>query len=114
MMMAILHSGPRGDRQPPASIAAKYSKPDKDAPESKNNDRGGKWRNKDKKKKHHKNKEDVKKSFEEFYPGKGAGVIITNDAGEILVGKDKDGEYSFPGGHLDGDETWEEATGRHE
>ena len=34
--MAIMNSGPKNGRQPPKSIASKYSAPDKGAPESKN------------------------------------------------------------------------------
>ena len=45
MMMAILHGsakdGPRG--RPPKSIAAKYTAPGKDAPESKHKDTGETW-----------------------------------------------------------------------
>ena len=74
MLMAILHGkvkdGPRG--RPPASIAAKYTDPGKDAPESKDNDRGGSWseehhKRHSKKEKEKKSKKDMKKSFEEFY-----------------------------------------------
>ena len=45
MMMAILHGeakdGPRG--RPPKSVAAKYTSPGKEAPDSKHEDRGGTW-----------------------------------------------------------------------
>jgi 8-oxo-dGTP pyrophosphatase MutT (NUDIX family) len=110
MMMAILHGKklkdhPRG--RPPKSIAAKYDKPEGGAPESRDNDRGGSWKNKDKKKK------DVKKTFEQFYRGKGAGVIVLDKKGRILVGECKEwGRLSTPGGHVDPGEDFLEAAHR--
>ncbi len=110
MMMAILHGKKQKDHprgRPPKSIAAKYSAPGGGAPESKNNDRGGSWK-KDKKK-----KKSVKKSFEQYYRGQGAGVIVLDKKGRILVGKCTcTGAMSFPGGHVDPGETFEEAAHR--
>lgn len=119
-MMAIAHGGPKNGRQPPASIAAKYSKPDKSAPESKNNDRGGMW---DKHKKHEdhdkddkkekKDKKKLKKAFENFYAGKGAGVVVLDEDGKILAGKDPStGEWQLPGGHVEPGEDFHEAAHR--
>lgn len=102
MMMAILHGSvkPHSRGRPPKSVAAKYTDPGKDAPESKDNDRGGTWteehhkrhakghkmhrgegrkHEKDSNHEHHLNdnwhkhhgKKHLKKAFEEFYKGKG-------------------------------------------
>lgn len=128
MMMAILHGGPKNDRQPPASIAAKYSAPDKGASESKNNDRGGKWnkheggskeesKSKEKKSKEKdedkKDKKKLHKAFEQYYRSQGAGTIVINDNGDILVGKDVDtGQLAMPGGHVEPGEDFEQAARR--
>lgn len=121
MMMAILHgkggSGadhPRG--RPPASIAAKYTDPGKDAPESKDNDRGGSWTEhhhkrhaeKEKKKKEKKN---LKKSFEEFYKNRNhfAATLVMDNMGKILLGTHRKGGLAFPGGHVEPNETMEAA-----
>lgn len=113
MMMAIAHGGPKNGRQPPKSIAEKYSKPDKEAPESKNNDHGGRW---DKHKEHEKDdkKENkkLKKAFSEFYKGKGAGVIVLDNDGKILVGQGRDNKWQTPGGHVDAGEDFNEAAHR--
>lgn len=110
LMMAISHGAkikdsPRGT--PPKSVAAKYSSPGKNAPEQHGENRGGNW-NKHKKKK----KDKVKKSFEQYYNGRGAGVIVTNSKGEILVGKGANGQWSTPGGHVDPGEDFDEAAHR--
>jgi 8-oxo-dGTP pyrophosphatase MutT (NUDIX family) len=119
MMMAIAHSGkPINGRQPPKHIADKYTKPDKGAPESKDNDRGGNWNAHEGKhekgeKKEKKDKKKLKKAFEEFYSGKGAGTVVLNDQGHILVGKDPiTGEWQLPGGHVDPGEDFEDAARR--
>lgn len=130
MMMAIAHGGPKSGRQPPKSVASKYSKPDDEAPESKNNDRGGMWnkhdkggdsdskeKKSDKDKKSDKKKSDkekkLKKAFEQYYRGQGAGTIVVDDSGHILVGKDSiTGKYSLPGGHVDPGEDFEDAARR--
>lgn len=114
MMMAIAHGGPKNGRQPPKSIAEKYSKPDKEAAESKNNDRGGNWNAHEggHKEDHKKKKKKLKKAFEEFYAGKGAGVIVVNDEGKILVGQGDDGKWQTPGGHVESGEDFDEAAHR--
>lgn len=124
MMMAIMHNGPIHGRQPPKSIAAKYSKPDKEAPESKDNDRGGRWdkhkdgsekevKGREKKHERMKDKKKLKKAFEEFYAGKGAGTIVIDEDGKILIGKDpQTGEWQLPGGHVEPGEDFEDAARR--
>jgi ADP-ribose pyrophosphatase YjhB (NUDIX family)/Txe/YoeB family toxin of Txe-Axe toxin-antitoxin module len=123
MMMAILHGqakdGPRG--RPPKSIAAKYTSPGKDAPESKHNDRGGTWgeehhkRAKEKVKaariERKKSKKKLKKAFEEFYKGRGkcAATLIIDEQNKILLGTHNKGGLSFPGGHLEPNESFEDA-----
>ena len=110
-MQAIIHGGkgkPSGGRgAPPKSIANKYSNPGKDAPEQHGENRGGDW-NKHKKKK----KDKVKKSFEQYYSGRGAGIIVTDDKGQILIGKGNDGRWQTPGGHVERDEDFDEAAHR--
>lgn len=120
MMMAIAHGGPKNGRQPPKSIADKYSKPDDKAPESKNNDRGGMWNkhekggdSKESKSEKKKDKKKLKKAFEQYYRGKGAGTVVINEEGNILVGKDTEtGKLALPGGHVDPGEDFEEAARR--
>jgi 8-oxo-dGTP pyrophosphatase MutT (NUDIX family)/Txe/YoeB family toxin of Txe-Axe toxin-antitoxin module len=116
MMMAIAHGahvkdGPRG--RPPKSVAAKYTNPGKDAPETHGKNSGGAW-TKEHHEKHSKKskKKDLKKTFEEFYKthdlstkehsgsGKAAAAIVINDDGHILFGKHKAG-LAIPGGHMD-------------
>lgn len=120
MMIAIAHGGPKNGRQPPKSVAAKYTKPEDGATESKNNDRGGMWnahekggskssKEKDEKKK---DKKKLKKAFSEYYSGKGAGVIVLNEYDEILVGTNASGETVIPGGHLELGEDYLDAAGR--
>lgn len=118
-MQAIMHGGPKNGRQPPKSIASKYSKPDDGAAESKNNDRGGNWnahkkggdsKEKDEKKK---DKKKLKKAFEQYYRGQGAGTVVVNDEGHILVGKDAEtGKWCLPGGHVDPGEDFEDGARR--
>ena len=119
MMMAILHGKggpgahhPRG--RPPASIASKYSDPGKDAPESKDNDRGGTWDEKHHKA-HHKRESEkrkhLKKAFEEFYKGKiqFAATLVMDNNGHVLLGTHVNGGIAFPGGHVEPNETYEGA-----
>lgn len=112
-MMAIMHGsvkdGPRG--RPPASVAAKYTDPGKDAPESKDNDRGGSWTEK-----HHKNhakkqKQKLKKAFEEFYKNRNefAATLVMDNMGKILLGTHCKGGLAFPGGHVEPNEASENA-----
>lgn len=118
MMMAILHGkvkdGPRG--RPPASIASKYTDPGKDAPESKDNDRGGSWtdshhKKHSKKEKEKKSKKDMKKSFEEFYKNRNAfaATLVMDNMGKILLGTHCKGGLAFPGGHVEPNESMEDA-----
>ncbi len=109
-MQAILHGKgidhPRGT--PPKSIASKYSSPGKSAPEQSGENRGGDWN----KHKNKKKKKDMKKSFEQYYSGRGAGVIVTDKDGKVLVGKGKSGKWETPGGHVDPGEDFAEAAHR--
>lgn len=140
MMQAIIHGdkvddGPRG--RPPKSVAAKYSSPGKEAPEQSGQDRGGTWDKKAHKRHSGKKKEketkkseathvaggndttnrktylkEFKKSFEQYYSGRGAGVIVTDDEGKILVGKGRDGTWQTPGGHVENNEDFDEGAHR--
>ena len=116
MMMAILHgkSGTtsRGDSGPPKSIAEKYSGSDKDAPESKGKEHhGGKWDHKAHKRHGDKHKKKEKKL--EKSKG-GAAVVVVNDKGQLLMGRQVKDDYrwSFPGGHIDDGESHKEAAVR--
>ena len=111
-MAAIAH-GAKIDHArgtPPKSVASKYSSPGKSAPEQSGENRGGDWnKHKDKKKK----KKGMKKSFEEFQREQGAGVIVVNDKGQVLLGKGRDDEmWQTPGGHVDPGEDFIEAAHR--
>ena len=128
-MMAILHGKnvkehSRGN--PPKSIASKYMGSSQDGlPESKDNDKGGTWGSKAHKKakgkvdakrlarKKAKASKRVKKSFEQYYNGQGAGCVVVNGEGQILVGKETgSNQWSTPGGHIDPGETFEEGAKR--
>lgn len=120
MMQAILHNGPQNGRQPPKSIAEKYTAPDKGAAAHKGNDRGGMWNkhhgdhDSSSKKKDHDKDEDDKKEKKHLKKSnkQGTGVIVLDDAGKILVGKGHDGKWQMPGGHVDAGETFDEAAAR--
>jgi 8-oxo-dGTP pyrophosphatase MutT (NUDIX family) len=124
MMMAILHGnvkdGPRG--RPPKSVAAKYTDPGKDAPESKDNDRGGTWgekhhaaakeKVKEERIKRKKSKKDLKKAFEEYLEKKHktnncAAVLVMDQHNRILLAEHNKGGLAFPGGHCHPDEPFE-------
>jgi 8-oxo-dGTP pyrophosphatase MutT (NUDIX family)/Txe/YoeB family toxin of Txe-Axe toxin-antitoxin module len=126
MMMAIAHGavkdGPRG--RPPKSVAAKYTDPGKDAPESKDNDRGGTWGEKHHAKakekvkedriKRKKSKKELKKSFEEYLEKKDkhrtnncAAVLVMDQHNRILLATHNKGGLAFPGGHCHADEAFE-------
>lgn len=121
MMMAILHgkggpgaNHPRG--RPPASVAAKYTDPGKDAPESKDNDRGGSWTDEHHKRhaereKKKKEKKHLKKSFEEFYKNRNhfAATLVMDNMGKVLLGTHRKGGLAFPGGHVEPGEDMETA-----
>lgn len=109
---------------PPKSVAGKYAgHSTKDLPEQSGENRGGNWneghhakakervkeKRKERKEQKKKKKKDLKKSFEEFYKGKGAGVIVVDKIGNILVGKQTDGRWATPGGHVEPTESYEEA-----
>lgn len=130
LMQAILHGKADSSKSsrgtPPKSIAAKYSSPGKDAPESHGENRGGTWgdahhakakektkkEREERKKKKSKSRKELEKAFEEFYnthdlaakeisgKGKAAATIVMDDEGRILLGEHKGG-LSFPGGHMD-------------
>jgi ADP-ribose pyrophosphatase YjhB (NUDIX family) len=114
MMMAIANKGngttSRGDSGPPPSVANKYTEPGKDAPESKGKEfAGGKWGDAKKNKK----EEKVKKTDNPFYyyfgAGKrrGAGALVFNDDGEVLLGRRNDNnKLACPGGTVEAHETF--------
>lgn len=118
-MHAILNSSAgssaRGDRVP-RHIARKYSGGGKgdNVPESKGKEHeGGLWGKKRDKKKEEKSNKNLKKAFDNYYKGRGCGVIVVDDKGRILVGKDAEtGQWSTPGGHVDPGETFEQAARR--
>jgi ADP-ribose pyrophosphatase YjhB (NUDIX family) len=124
-LQAILHgkpkSHPRGTS--PKSVAAKYSSPGKDAPEQSGENRGGTWgeahhakakeKSKEVRIERKKKKAPLHKAFEQYYHGRGAGVIIVNKEGQILVGDDAHtNKITFPGGHVEPNETFEEGAHR--
>ena len=129
-MMAILHgkggSTARGDSGPPKSVAGQYAgkknAPKSDAPESKGKEHdGGKWgeghKEKDKKKvkdkrirrgkdkadkKDKKNLEKALITFIQAQQHKGAGCLVVNKDGYVLLGQRTDDQsWSTPGGHVD-------------
>jgi len=116
MMMAIIHgkkgTTSRGDSGPPKSIAEKYSGGDgKDLPESKGKEhRGGKWDEKG----HKRHAEKKNKKLHKSRKDGGAAVIVVNDNGQLLMGRQvKDGyKWSFPGGHLNEGESHKQAAVR--
>jgi ADP-ribose pyrophosphatase YjhB (NUDIX family) len=133
-MMAILHgkdkskTSARGDRVP-NSVAGKYagSSPGGSAPDSKGKEMaGGKWGEKghakakakvDKKRLERKKKKaKMRKSFENYLiknDRQGAGCLVLNDDGHILLGRRHDtGMWATPGGHVDPGENFEEAARR--
>lgn len=116
LMQAILHgkvdeSKSSGRGTPPKSVAAKYSAPGKDAPESHGENRGGSWTGehhakakakvKEERKARKKAKKDLKKSFEDHYAGHAAAAIVMNDNNQILLGRHSTGGMAFAGGHMD-------------
>jgi len=116
MMRAIMSGkvkdGPRG--RPPASVAAKFTSPGKDAPEQSGSDRGGTWGEEHHKKakqkvteaRHTRKKnKNLKKAFEEFYQSEAdktctAATVVMDDMGRILFGDHSEG-LSLPGGYMD-------------
>lgn len=125
MMMAILHGksvkdGPRG--RPPKSVAAKYTDPGKDAPEQSGQDKGGSWdesahkRAKEKVKQarrdRRKEKKKLHKALEDFYKGRGVGVVVMDPQGRVLLGDHETGTLAFAGGHVEDGESYEQAAVR--
>lgn len=116
MMQAILHgkvdeSKSSGRGTPPKSVAAKYTSPGKDAPETHGENRGGSWgeahhakakaKVKEERKKRKKSKKELKKSFEDHYAGHAAAAIVMNENNQILLGRHETGGMAFAGGHMD-------------
>jgi ADP-ribose pyrophosphatase YjhB (NUDIX family) len=135
-MMAILHgkdkskTSARGDRVP-TSVAGKYAGsgkgPGDSAPDSKGKEMaGGKWGEKghakakakvDKDRLERKKKRaKMRKSLESYLieqGRQGAGCLVINDQGQLLLGRRTDnGMWSTPGGHVDPGENFEEAARR--
>jgi 8-oxo-dGTP pyrophosphatase MutT (NUDIX family) len=118
-MQAILHGKGECTQArgcPPKSIAEKYSS-NKGAPESKDNNRGGDWsethhklHSEGKSKKKEKSK--LKKSFDQYYNGRGVGLVVTDDEGRVLVGLGEDGKWQTPGGHVEPEEDFLQAAKR--
>ena len=117
MMAAIAHGAhiPDGGRgRPPASVAAKYTSPGKDAPDQSGKDHGGNWNEhhhhkaKEREEKKSKSKKDLKKAFADYYKGQAAAALIMDNNGRVLLGKHVHGGLAFPGGHVDaGDANYE-------
>ena len=111
MMHAIMNgkagTTSRGDKGPPKSVAAKYAGGKEPSTEDKGKaHEGGRWptgsgRHPDAKKK----KKKLHKSDGAF----GAGVIVVNKEGQILLGKQKNGKWSTFGGSVDCLESFNEA-----
>lgn len=115
-MQAILHgkvdaSKSSGRGTPPKSVAAKYSSPGGDAPETHGENRGGTWgekhhakaksKVKEEREKRKKSKKELKKSFEDHYSGHAAAAIVMNEMNQILLGRHSTGGMAFAGGHMD-------------
>lgn len=113
-MQAILHGKvkPHDRGTPPKSVAGKYSSPGKDAPEQSGSNSGGTWgeehhsRAKEKVKEarteRKKKKAAMRKSLDEFYKGRGAGCLVIDESGRILLGRrHDDGLWATPGGHVE-------------
>lgn len=116
MMQAILHgkvdaSKSSGRGTPPKSVAAKYSAPGSEAPETHGENRGGSWgkehhekaksKVKEERAKRKKTKKELKKSFEDHYSGHAAACIVMDDNNRILLGRHSTGGMAFAGGHMD-------------
>lgn len=120
-MQAILHGKAKSHERgtPPKSVAGKYTSPGKDAPDQSGSNTGGTWGEK-----HHakakekvqqdrterkKKKASLRKSFDEFYKGRGAGCIVVDKDGKILLGRrTDDGMWATPGGHVEPHEDFDE------
>jgi len=113
--MAILHgkkdgTSARGDRVP-KSVAEKYtgSKPSGVADSKDKAHSGGKWGEGH----HAKNKKKLNKALENYLISKqrkGAGVLVVNAEGQLLLGRRTDnGMWATPGGHVEEGESFEDA-----
>ncbi len=113
-MQAILHGKPKAHPRgtPPKSIASKYSGPGGKAPEQSGSNTGGTWgeghkakaktKVKEARTERKKKKAKLRKSFEKFYKGRGAGCVVVNDEGHILMGRRSDNKmWCTPGGHVE-------------
>jgi len=118
-MQAILHGKPKPhDRgTPPKSVASKYSGPGKDAPEQSGSNTGGTWGEKhhekakkrveDARAEKKKHKAKMRKSLDEFYKGRGAGCLVIDKDGRVLMGRrHDDGLWVTPGGHVEDGEDY--------
>lgn len=121
-MQAILHGKAKSHERgvPPKSVAGKYSGPGKDAPEQSGSNTGGTWGEKHHKKakgkveeertERKKKKAKMRKSLEDFYKGHGAGCLVVDKDGKILLGqRHDDNMWATPGGHVDRGESYDEA-----
>ena len=126
-MQAVLHGKPKdgGRGTPPKSIAGKYSSPGKNAPEQHGSNTGGTWGEEHHKKakgkvdeariERKKKKSKLRKSFEEFYKGRGrgAGIVVVDGEGRVLLGcHHKTRKWCTPGGHVEENETYPEGAMR--
>jgi ADP-ribose pyrophosphatase YjhB (NUDIX family) len=113
-MQAILHGKPKPHPRgtPPKSIAGKYSSPGSNAPEQSGSNTGGTWGSKahakakkkieEKRTERKKKKAKLRKAFSDFYKGRGAGCVVVDPNGKILVGKRSDDKlWTTPGGHVE-------------
>jgi 8-oxo-dGTP pyrophosphatase MutT (NUDIX family)/uncharacterized protein YdcH (DUF465 family) len=51
-------------------------------------------------------------AFADFYKGQGVGLVVLDDQNRILIGKQRDGLWATPGGHVDMGESFEDAASR--
>ena len=127
-MMAILHgkkdgTSARGDRVP-KSVASKYtgSKPSNVSDSKDKAFAGGKWgeghhakdkKKVDEKREERKKKKKLNKALEDYLISrqrKGAGVLVVNSEGQLLLGRRTDNNlWATPGGHVEEGESFEEA-----
>lgn len=113
-MQAILHGKPKAHPRgtPPKSVASKYNSPGGKAPEQSGSNTGGTWgeghkakaktKVKEARTERKKEKAKMRKSFEDFYKGRGAGCVVVNSDGQILLGRRSDDKmWATPGGHVE-------------
>lgn len=58
-----------------------------------------------------KSKKELKKAFEEFYKGRGkaAATLVMDNSNRVLLGTHEKGGLAFPGGHLEANESYQDA-----